>query len=224
VRRPCGASWLIVTLVVGANWLIGCGEANSGATSAVTSKKSAVHRSFESVVRERYGVLQAAPTTADRLPGAVVRLFGLPKSARTESRLVWGKAHPLWIVPTADKLCLVGIAADGAGEGGCSTDLQELVWGRARFARDCALVSGKRWFSVSGLMPDSASDVEVVLRDGTRMPMNVTRNAYRYEVPRDQLDRLPTEVVWRAGDGKVHSQAVPLNLPSMRTPCPERPS
>jgi len=222
--RPSGSFWVIAALVLGSGSLIGCGDGGPGTTTAATTAKPAVHRSFESVVRERYGTLRSPPAAADRLPAPVARLFGLPKSARAESRLAWGKAHPLWIVPAADKLCLIGIAADGAGEGGCSTDLQELVWGRARFARDCALVRGKRWFSVSGLMPDNASDVDVVLRDGTRVPMNVTRNAYRYEVPRDQLDRLPTKIVWRAGDGKIHSQAVPLNLPSMRIPCPVRPS
>jgi hypothetical protein len=98
----------------------------------------------------------------------------------------------LFVVPAArDQVCLYGLS------GGACTFVDEALAGRF-ISSECRHGPGA---TVTGMLPDGATSAAVVLRSGTRLPLDVVDNVYWF---RASVDDPPERVEWRGpGDGSV---------------------
>jgi hypothetical protein len=115
------------------------------------------------------------------------------------------------VVPAADgKVCLL----HGGGGGGCSP-VGQVADGTLSTLEPCAAGGPLR----AGLLPDDATDVTLLMDDGTRHGVQLTNNVWVYQA---QLDRpQPTAVTWTQSglSREAPVGAMPPPVPGQTTLC-----
>jgi hypothetical protein len=160
------------------------------------------------VLRRPVAATDAVPPRWQRQITAVPGGFGAPDEVpdfAAARRVVHPAGATFWIVPSDDGLCVLEEAGDGAGFGCSSAD--DVLAGRAyAVSRGTGYGLPADAARVSGLMPDGASQVVLVTRDGAEHPALLDDNAYAVVV-----SGAPERIEWRDGAGVRHSAGVGAN-------------
>jgi hypothetical protein len=116
---------------------------------------------------------------------------------------------PLYLVPGAGAIYLVGRGGSGGGD-----DIDHALTGAGIGFQDCV---GPRGGRILGLLPDDASDVAVTLADGTVVPLAVEGNVYAYDFPKD-AGAVPQHLDLRLGGAPLRLDP-PIPDDVLRTRC-----
>lgn len=129
-----------------------------------------------SVLRGERGSDDALPDPENTSVGQHGSAYGANTSLARQSRTDGGLSY--YVVPGNDSVCIEAVGPDplsGVG-GGCARAAQALDGFMVR------LVLTRGGIRIMGLLPDTASDVSVVLADGKRVAAPLVNNVYTAEV------------------------------------------
>lgn len=116
---------------------------------------------------------------------------------------------PLYIVPGNASLCQISQAGIGCGD---SADFGKdprafALSGFSRATNDPGTIT------ISGIVPDRVSGLDVVLEDGTTQPVTIAHNAYSATIP-DSYSKL----IYREADGSESVAEAPGHAPEPTPP------
>jgi hypothetical protein len=165
-------------------------------------------------------VFRRPASSADALP-AYLRQAAAgwlePTADLADSRraLVTSAGASIYLVPSEGGVCLI----DSRVTLTSCWSAQALAAGAGAASDECSPALGSNTVEIAGVVPDGASDPEVLLNDGAAEPLPVEGNAYAQEYPRS--GPLPTQIRWTSPSGGVTVSAdVPSGVSSERCETP----